>query len=86
MEAMSAASASPRATWRTRTTVALRANWELLILPVVVLIAVIPQYRWPIHYNEAFFVVFGREILEGALPYRDFVDQKEDVPKSVELR
>ena len=76
MDTVDNAATSPHAVWRIRTAVALRANWELLLLPVVVTVAVIPQYRWPIHYNEAVFLVFGREILEGGLPYRDLVDLK----------
>jgi 4-amino-4-deoxy-L-arabinose transferase-like glycosyltransferase len=70
------AAASPRTTWRVRAAATFRADWELVLLPVIVLVVVIPQYRWPIHYNEAIFVVFGRAILEGGLPYRDLVDLK----------
>ncbi|MFN8637962.1 MAG: glycosyltransferase family 39 protein [Dehalococcoidia bacterium] len=51
-------------------------NWELLGLPLVALLVAWPQYGAPIQYNESMFVVFGREILAGGLPYRDVFDQK----------
>jgi 4-amino-4-deoxy-L-arabinose transferase-like glycosyltransferase len=54
----------------------LRTYGELLSLPVIVMLAVLPQYRLPVDYNEAMFVVIGRETLHGALPYRDVFDQK----------
>ncbi len=54
----------------------LARNAELLVLPVVALLVAWPQYGRAIQYNEAMFVVFGREILAGRLPYRDVFDQK----------
>lgn len=53
-----------------------RQGWELALLPLTVLVVSWPQYGGPVQYNEAMFVVFGREILLGGLPYRDVFDQK----------